>query len=135
MYEDEFSIREEIGYEELTGLILPLKKGSGFNISISNDKLLKIHPSQRKEWFRLDLSILDIKTPMQPPKTAIRLLTETAPDLFKILRDRKEKRLKNQKQFHKYAICLKNILKPISRSTCFVNHGSGLGINKRWYAN
>ena len=89
MYEDEFEIREEVVHEEIAGIILPPKKSIGFNMSITHDKLFKIHQSQRSDWFALDLSILDIKTPIQPPKTAIRLLTETPPDLFKILRDRK----------------------------------------------
>ena len=95
MYEDEFSIRDEIVHEEITGIFLPLKTSRGFNTSIQHKKLLKIHPSQRTNWMNLDLSILDSKIPVQPPKTAIRLLTETPPDLFKILRDRKKKRLKN----------------------------------------
>ena len=94
MYEDEFEIREEVVHDEIAGIILPPKKSIGFNMSITYEKLFRIHPTQRDDWFRLDLSILDIETPIQPPKTAIRLLTETPPDLFKILKDRKNSKNK-----------------------------------------
>jgi len=40
MYEDEFSIRDEVVHEEIAGILLPLKKGSGFNMSISNDLMI-----------------------------------------------------------------------------------------------
>jgi hypothetical protein len=92
MYEDQFEIREEVFFDDFTGKILHPKKSRGFNSSITRENLLKIHPSQRNQWFRLDLSIFDIKIPVLPPKTAWGMLTETPPDLFKILKDKAIKR-------------------------------------------
>ena len=95
MYEEEFEIREEVVHDDFYGVILPPRKEHGINLRITHEDLQKIHYSQRDEWFNLDLTLLDTKIPILPDKTPLRKLSETPPDLFKILRDRKKKSLKN----------------------------------------
>lgn len=62
-------------------------KRMGFNFSISAQDYQRLSRRQKTIWHRLDLNYLRLKIPEKPP---IMKESETAPDLFKIQRDRKE---------------------------------------------
>ena len=98
MYENDFkaSYPEEIPEIDLNQIPfltrLEIRK-FGFNKKISHEQLIKIPVHLRPQWYRLNLSYLELadQIPVFPEKDKITAMVETPPDIFKMMEEKSKK--------------------------------------------